>query len=161
MLDYKLVNTEAELRDVLENKLKFGVVSRIDFVTKPAVSQDARPTRCAFIHFDSWFETEEVTKFKSELAREPKLAIKVYGYQDGQYFRRFVSGVDKRVRRFISFKINWKPIPAADVSLNVHQLSALLEKSTKLIEEKDARILELEEKLKKYETETENKEKSE
>ena len=151
MLDYNLVNTEDALRDFIENKLGLGVVSRIDFVTKQVDGeQRSRSVRSAFVHFDRWFDHEAATLFRQALADNVAQPYRCYGYVDlhGR-FRRFVSGVDKQIRRFIAFKINWKPIPEADRSLNIHQLQAAVEGMSKVIVEQDAEIAELRAQLEK------------
>jgi hypothetical protein len=151
MLNYAMVNTEDTLRDFLENKLKLGIVSRIDFVTKQVDGeQGSRLVRSAFIHFDRWFDNEAAMSFRQTLADNVAQPYKCYGYVDSHgKFRRFVSGVDKSIRRFVAFKINWKPIPEVDRSLNIHQLQAAVDGMSKVIAEKDAEIAELKAQLEK------------
>jgi hypothetical protein len=60
-----------------------------------------------------------------------------HGYYNGFDFCKF----DRN--RFITFKVNYKPIPTADASLNIHQLAAAKEALEKRVAELEAKNAEL------------------
>jgi hypothetical protein len=118
-----------------EDELKIGQVSRVDFVSRTIPGQETT-VRSAYIHFDHWYDNNvSKTVRKSVNARGEFVC---HGYYNGFDFCKF----DRN--RFITFKVNYKPIPTADASLNIHQLAAAKEALEKRVAELEAKNAELE-----------------
>ena len=127
---------EASLAAFFEDELKIGQVSRVDFVSRTIPGQETT-VRSAYIHFDHWYDNNvSKTVRKSVNARGEFVC---HGYYNGFDFCKF----DRN--RFITFKVNYKPIPTADASLNIHQLAAAKEALEKRVAELEAKNAELEE----------------
>ena len=120
-------NTEESLCEFFEDHLKIGQVSRIDFMTKSVPGSD-REVRCAYVHFDKWYDNHTAKLVRKTIASKGEFSCN--GFYDGFEFRRF------QFSRFINFKVNHKPIPAATADMNVHQLAARV----KLLEEQNAQL---------------------
>lgn len=108
-------DNEDTLSALFENELKVGKVSRIDFMSKgiPGSEDDVR---CAYVHFDHWYDNRAAKNMRSVIEKRGNFVCN--GFYDGFEFRRFMN------QRFINFKVNYRPIPTVDESLNVHQLAA-------------------------------------
>jgi hypothetical protein len=138
-------NNEASFAEFFEDHLKIGQISRVDFVVKQAPGSDQQ-IRSAYVHFDHWYDNKNATHIRQIINNDGE--FRCSGFYDGFEFRRF------DYRRFISFKINHKPIPAAPADMNVHQLAAAKEFLDKKVEDLEkenqalkAYIAELEKKL--------------
>lgn len=118
---------ESSLAEFFEDQIKIGEISRIDFMSKPVPGSD-RQTRCAYVHFDKWYDNHTAKLVRKTV--ESKGEFSCNGFYDGFEFRKF----DRN--RFITFKVNHKPIPAATDDMNIHQLAARV----KLLEEQNARL---------------------
>ena len=107
------------LAELFEDHLKIGQVERIDFMSKPVPGSD-RKNMCAYVHFTTWFNNQTTKLVRGVI--QDKGEFMCNGFYDGFEFRRFDN------RRFITFKVNHKPIPAVSLTeqeeLNVHQLVA-------------------------------------
>lgn len=120
-------NTEDSLAEFFEDHLKIGKVSRIDFMSKSVPGSD-REVRCAYVHFEKWYDNHTTKLVRKTIASKGEFSCN--GFYDGFEFRRFERS------RFINFKVNHKPIPAATADMNVHQLAARV----KLLEEQNAKL---------------------
>lgn len=123
---------ESSLTEFFEDQIKIGEISRIDFMSKPVPGSD-RQARCAYVHFDKWYDNNTTKLIRKTI--ETKGEFSCNGFYDGFEFRKF----DRS--RFITFKVNHKPIPAATEDMNIHQLAARvkqLEEQNALLEEQNA-----------------------
>lgn len=121
------LNNEDSLTEFFEDQLKIGKVSRIDFMSKPVPNSD-RVAKCAYIHFDQWYNNHTANLVRKTISTKGEFSCN--GYYDGFEFCRFERN------RYINFKVNHKPIPAATEDMNVHQLAARV----KLLEEQNAQL---------------------
>lgn len=138
-----------QLSSFIENELKLGKVSRVDFVDR--VLDDGRNTKGAFIHFENWNNNYQVNEIRNKLNTEGQYRVK--GYYDGKIMRHLIVRNDNgdKVDGYFVLKINHKPIKEAPIETNVSQLLAankILEEKNK---EKDETILQLQEKIEKLE----------
>jgi hypothetical protein len=117
---------EASFAELFEDHLMLGQISRIDFVVKQAPGSDQQ-IRSAYVHFDHWYENKTTSHIRQVINNDGE--FRCSGFYDGFEFRRFDH------RRFISFKINHKPIPAAPADMNIHQLAAAKDFLDKKVEE--------------------------
>jgi len=124
--DVRYTNQD-ELAELFEDHLKIGRVSRVDFVNKSPPGAD-RQIRSAYVHFDYWYDNQTANLIRKTISDKGEFWCN--GFYDGFEFCRFERG------RFVTFKINHKPIPAATADMNVHQLAA----SVKYLEEKNAEL---------------------
>jgi len=126
------LNNEDELSEFFEDRLKIGKVSRIDFMSKQVPGSD-RTATCAYVHFDNWYDNHTAKLVRKVINDRGEFSCN--GYYDGFEFCRF----DKN--RYLNFKVNHKPIPAATSDMNVHQLLArvkILEEQNEVLERKYA-----------------------
>jgi hypothetical protein len=129
------LNNEDGLSEFFEDMLKIGKVSRIDFMSKPIPNSD-RVAKCAYVHFDHWCDNHTAKLVRKTI--DGKGEFSCNGYYDGFEFARF----DKN--RYINFKVNHKPIPAATADMNVHQLTArvkILEEQNAMLEDQNAELV--------------------
>jgi hypothetical protein len=136
------LNSEDTLAEFFEDQLKIGKVSRIDFMSKPVPNSD-RVAKCAYVHFDSWYDNNVAKLVRKTINSKGEFSCN--GYYDGFEFCRFERN------RYINFKVNHKPIPAATEEMNVHQLAArvkYLEEQNSLLEEQLSKPLTMEEAFK-------------
>ena len=110
-----VLDSEAALSEFFEHGLKIGKVSRIDFMNKAAHGSD-RQIRCAYVHFDAWFNNRTTEKIRSAIASRSEYSCN--GFHNGFEFVRFNSN------RYLNMKVNHKPIPVAPENLNIHQLAS-------------------------------------
>jgi len=113
------------LVEFFEDQLKIGEVSRIDFMSK-IVPGTEREVRCAYVHFEKWYDNNTAKLVRKTINEKGEFSCN--GFYDGFEFRRFERN------RYITFKVNHKPIPAVTEDLNVHQLVARI----KMLEEQNA-----------------------
>jgi len=144
-------DTESGLTDLIQNKLGFGQVKRIDFVTRD--DKEDKP-KAAFIHFDHWYDNKNSRFLLAKIEETGNFRQK--GFYNGFNMQKFYAQNEngQSQEAFIVFKINHKPIPEVnetECELNIHQLVAvnkrLLESETALKEQVaalTARIAELE-----------------
>jgi len=116
-----IYDTEENLKHFFEFELTFGKVSRVDFVERPAVESGRKPTRSAYVHFEHWYNTRSNTQIRSSIDESGSFVC------NGYYFNANL--VPFMNNRFLTFKINHKPIPTVPnpSSMNVHQLVAAAE----------------------------------
>lgn len=120
-------NEHDTLVEFFEDQLKIGEVSRIDFMSKTVPGTD-REARCAYVHFDKWYDNQTAKLVRKTIAAKGEFSCN--GFYDGFEFRKFERS------RFITLKVNHKPIPAATDDMNIHQLAARV----KVLEEQNARL---------------------
>jgi len=114
--DLAIEGTDVDLTHLFENQLKVGRITRIDYVTRKLADSD-KEIRSAYVHFQYWCDNLDVGRIRKFMNEAGEFHCR--GYYNGFDFIRFDT------RRFLAFKINHKPIPEADGSLNVHQLNAI------------------------------------
>jgi hypothetical protein len=121
------LNTEHALTEFFEDQLKIGKVSRIDFMSKPVPNSD-RVAKCAYVHFEQWYNNHVAKLVRKTINDKGEFSCN--GYYDGFEYCRFERN------RYINFKVNHKPIPAATEDMNIHQLAARV----KFLEEQNAQL---------------------
>jgi hypothetical protein len=109
------LNDEKSFVEFFGDHLKIGKVSRVDFIVK-TIPGTQREACSAYVHFDQWFDNTTTAAIRGRIDANGE--YRCYGYYDGFEFKNFDGG------RFMTLKINHKPIPVADETLNVHQLAA-------------------------------------
>jgi len=114
--DLLIGGQEVDLVKFFEQALNVGRISRIDFVNRKLESTD-KEIRSAYVHFDFWCDNHVATNLRRVIDYYGEYKCK--GFYDGFVFNHFDNN------RFMAFKVNHKPIPEADGSLNVHQLNAI------------------------------------
>lgn len=124
--DMRYKNT-ADFAEFFEDLLMIGQVDRIDFISRPVAGSD-RMVRCAYVHFDHWYDNTVAATIRRVITDKGEFHCN--GFYDGFEYRVF----DRK--RFITFKVNHKPIPAVTEELNVHQLVARI----KNLEDENARL---------------------
>jgi hypothetical protein len=120
-------NTEETMKELFESHLKIGKVCRIDFITK-AIPNGDRLSKCAYVHFDKWYDNTTTNLIRKTITTKGE--FNCTGYYKGFEFIKFDNN------RYISFKINHKPIPAVTEDMNIHQLSARVT----MLEEQNAQL---------------------
>ena len=120
-------NDQASFAELFEDQMRIGKISRIDFVSKNVAG---REIRSAYVHFDHWYDNSVSKNIRGIISNRSEFTC--HGYYDGFEFRNF------DMRRFMTFKVNHKPIPSVSTDLNVHQLASAKEAL-------DKRVAELEE----------------
>jgi hypothetical protein len=130
--DWQRADMRERLTQFFECQLRVGKVSRVDLMsrTKP---EDDKETKmlCAYIHFDHWYDNSATTILRGNI--ETTGEFRCNGFYDGIKFTKFEN------RRFITIKINHKPLPEVkDPELNIHQLAAANEKLTARVAELEA-----------------------
>ena len=105
--------------ELFEDHLAIGQIDRVDFISKTIPGSDRR-VKCAYVHFSHWYDNPTSAHIRNVI--QDKGEFMCNGFYDGFEFRRFDN------RRFITFKVNHKPIPAVSLTeqeeLNIHQLVA-------------------------------------
>ena len=66
------------MKSFVENNLRLGSVKRIDFVDRSIDNSDV-PVKCAYIHFNYWFDNDLSRGFRDTLSKDGK--VKTFGYQ--------------------------------------------------------------------------------
>jgi hypothetical protein len=120
-------NENDALVEFFEDQLKIGEVSRIDFMSKTVPGSD-REARCAYVHFDKWYDNNTANLVRKTISTKGEFSCN--GFYDGFEFRKFERS------RYITFKVNHKPIPAATEDMNIHQLAARV----RFLEEQNAEL---------------------
>jgi hypothetical protein len=134
-----------DLQSLIENKLRLGKVKRVDFVSRPH-SMEHCEVQSAFVHFESWYDLPYAAKVRDAMNASGSYRQK--GYLDKDGFVAFVAPTEEgTVGRFLTFKINHKPIPDVKPEMNIEQLAAANAQMAKALEDKAARIAELEAQL--------------
>lgn len=129
----------SDLQICIEQKLRLGKVKRVDFVTR---QQDDKNIQSAFVHFEHWFDLPYATKVRDAMNADGVYRQK--GYLDNGAFNAFVAfGDNGPVPRYLTFKINHKPIADATPEMNLEQYVAANALMSKAIEDKDKKIAEL------------------
>lgn len=151
MLDGVKINSEETLRDFFENKVKIGVVSRVDFVKKQSAKN--MEEIAVFVHFSSW-TVETGSEFRRFLDENKSCRITNYFSQFEEH--RLVSSTNSQVARFITIKINHTPIKeVTEVPKNMHQIVNNYGLMEALIDEQRAQIMALQLELSKKNTQIE------
>jgi len=114
--DLAIDGAEVDLTYMFEDQLKVGRISRIDYVTR-ILPDSEKEVRSAYIHFEYWCDNLDVGRIRKFMNEAGEFHCR--GYYNGFDFLRFDNN------RFLALKINHKPIPEADGSLNIHQLNAI------------------------------------
>jgi len=131
------ISTEDDMIRIFEEELKFGKVSRVDFVpfdVKPA--NRVVPHRSAYIHFDHWYDNLRTRTIRSKIESQGAFRYSEY-YDENGYHKAF------RNDGYLLFKINHAPIPVADGTYNIHQLADIkfkLEKQNMELREELAKV---------------------
>jgi len=124
------------LKNVIQNELCLGEVSRIDFVrTEKGMS--------AYVHFTKWYETAFVENLRNELNTVG--SKRIYRFNKYQFMCSPQFGVFRAA--FLVFKINHTPIEEAPVDANVHQLAAANKYLDTLVKVQESTLEELNFKL--------------
>jgi hypothetical protein len=152
-IDGNLMTDENTLRDYFENKAKYGVVDRIDFVCRQNGPESNIVKTSAFVHFNTIFENQSNLSRCTEIENGD---YKTNGYAVDSKYRFFVRE-SSRVKGipFISIKVNYKPLPTVTETMNVHQLVAVKIELENKVKEMGAEIAELKAKLAQFTTCTE------
>jgi hypothetical protein len=138
---------ESVLRDFFERIIFVGKVARIDYVTK-ATKVDSHAI-AVFIHFEHWNRSPDMDKIIEMMNEDGEATF--HGYWDHLrgYSVPFVSSFNGK-KRFFKVKVNRSPIPAVvDVPTNMTQIVHDNSTMRSILQEKDARIVELEEEVKR------------
>ena len=143
------------MKSFVENNLRLGSVKRIDFVDRSIDNSDV-PVKCAYIHFNYWFDNDLVREFRETLSKEGR--VKTFGYKSGiegaqettRFFKVLPQG--QYASGYFMFKINYKPIEEADYEQNVHQLAAANRVLEQKLKEKDALLLAIKKQIEQSET---------
>ena len=109
----KFLNTNY-MKELFAKHLNVGDVERVDYVSR---CDNGASYISAYVHFARWYDTPH--------ARSMRLAIEEYGV----YKCRGISSGDLRSAfdggRFLSFKINRRPVPNTELPpANIHQVAA-------------------------------------
>ena len=155
-LDGRPFNPRNDLKNFIEHCLCIGKVRRIDFVDRDdlEVSHGKKQVIAAFIHMDKWYDNKIAHDLRNTLDNVGNFRQKGYLYCN-QYNRLQLSkfytfvhddlemaiNTSKIQEKYFVFKINYKPIPDADGSLNIHQLAAIKTKNEEELAEKDKEIV--------------------
>lgn len=130
----------ADIQNFCEKHLQLGRVSRVDFISRTGTDQPA--VQGAFVHFEHWNNNGPSTDVRIGLNHHE--SIRVHGGFLPQYPcgpLKFVTIQNGKVEpAYLVFKINHKPLPQADTSLNTAQLVAANKYLEEKIAEKDALI---------------------
>lgn len=129
-----------DLQSCIENKLRLGKIKRVDFVAR---QQDERVIQSAFVHFDHWYDLPYANKVRDCMNADGVYRQK--GFMSDGKFSSFMAFRDdgEIIPRFLTFKINHKPIPDVKPEMNVEQYAAANDALTKSLLEKEAKIAEL------------------
>ena len=131
-----------KLTDFIENEMKLGKVSRIDFVDRND-SNEMLHGKSAYIHFTYWNNNPNVNYLRTKLNTDG--SFRQRGYYDGvkqrQFYTRDLNG-DKK-KGYLLFKINNKPLPETSTDLNIHQMAAENEYLLNKVKEYENQISEL------------------
>jgi hypothetical protein len=133
---------------MIEKVLNLGEVDRIDFVNQPKIGS-TEMVKSAYIHFKKWYDNRNVEELRNQLNTIGSKKFYSFRGQPGNFtLKGSTAETDGSViDRFLVFKINHKPIPAAPEGANVHQLSAANTFLESLVKSKDDEIAELKMKL--------------
>lgn len=147
VLEGKQLFDEESMKEFFE-KMNWGKVSRVDYVSKPIANNNTRVS--AFVHFEELYNNGKLHMMS--LADGKLQEVKLDGYNDSPHHRHFIySARNPRLNRYFAVRINKTPIKEVKVpDLNIHQLIASNEFMEKLIEQQKARIAELELELSNY-----------
>jgi hypothetical protein len=134
------VITQEKLTDIIQNELRIGEVSRIDYVTTES-ADDKKSIKSAYIHFKTWYDNAEVESLRNELNTKGSKRYYSFGIRPTQYtFKTYDEQKEIYVNRYLVFKINHKPLQEAPEGLNIHQLHAANEFLNNLVKEKNEEI---------------------
>jgi len=134
------VVTQDELINIIQNKLRIGEISRIDYVYSEP-KEGEKTVKSAYIHFKCWYDNIEVENLRNELNTKGSKRYYYFGIRPNQYsFKSYDEEKEMYVNRYLVFKINHKPIPEAPEGLNIHQLAAANDFLNNLVKEKDEQI---------------------
>ena len=146
VLEGKPLFDEESMKNLFE-KMNWGKVSRVDYVSKPIANNNTRVS--AFIHFEELYSNGILRM--SCLADGELQEVKIDGYNDTRNRQFIYSASNPRLKRYFAVRINKTPIKEVKVpDLNIHQLIASNEFMEKIIEEQKARIAALELELSNY-----------
>jgi hypothetical protein len=146
VLQGKQLFDEESMKEFFE-KMNWGKVSRVDYVSKPMTNNNTRVS--AFIHFEELYSTGKL--HMCCLADGELQEVKIDGYNDSRNRHFIYSAINPRLKRYFAVRINKTPIKEVKVpDLNIHQLIASNEFMEKLIEQQKTRIAELEAELSNY-----------
>lgn len=108
--------SESRIKDIFEKDLGVGAVERVDFVNRSAV--DGTQFTSAYVHFEKWFNTASTAEIRQTI--ETSGVYRCRSAANGATLCGF-----ERNNRFLSFKMNHRPIPKTDVPPeNIHQLAS-------------------------------------
>ena len=136
VLQGKQLFNEESIKEFFD-KINWGKVSRVDYVSKPITNNNTRVS--VFIHFEELYSNGNLQM--SRLADGEIQEVKIDGYNDG-YNRHFIySANNPRLKRYFAVRINKTPIKEVKVpDLNIHQLIASNEFMEKLLEEQQIKL---------------------
>lgn len=141
-IDGNSMTKEETIRDYFENKLKLGVINRVDMVCRQSGAASNIVSTSAFVHFERLNDDQE-SQFR--FAEIENGAYKANGYKSADNKYQFFVRTSTRASGipFISIKVNHKPLPAAVETLNVHQLVAMKNEMEKRMMEMERENAEL------------------
>jgi hypothetical protein len=136
VLQGKQLFNEESIKEFFD-KINWGKVSRVDYVSKPIANNNTRVS--VFIHFEELYSNGNL--HMSCLADGEIQEVKIDGYDDG-YNRHFIySANNPHLKRYFAVRINKTPIKEVKVpDLNIHQLIASNEFMEKLLEEQQIKL---------------------
>ena len=152
MVSGRRISNQEDLKYLFEHQFPLGIVKRVDIATRP--HHNGTHVRCAFVHFEEWFQFAGKLRLMLAAGREYRL----YG---PNRFAPFYSTTNRGFERFIVLKMNRAPI--AEVSaleaeqMNIHQLVDNYKRLEKQLAEKDTKITQLEQYVKHLEQMSENR----
>ena len=136
------------IRDYIENTLRLGKVSRVDFVDREL--ENGNRGKALFVHFENWYDNEYTKRFRDMLNTSGHYRFKGE-YNNGVFCKLYAMNEDgDKTPGYIIFKINHKPIPEVENEVNVHQLQASNVYLTEELEKKIKEVEELQKELEKY-----------
>ena len=115
--------TEDVLIWMFEKSLELGKVKRVDYITRASVGSNP-PVRSAFVHFEYWYDTENVHLIRENMIKFGVWKWSIVNDHDRRVSMHFMDTINgKFTVRYLNLKINAMPIPEADPNLNIHQLA--------------------------------------
>jgi len=106
---------EEKLSELFQNRMRIGEVSRVDVVTK--TNADNQQTSCAYVHFHMWYNTRSAHVIRDTIAENGEFFCN--GFYDGVRFLKFERN------RYITLKVNTKPMSAEDKRLEDSEIAIL------------------------------------
>ena len=120
------ISDEYSLNVFFDEMLMIGRPSRVDFVKRSGREEQGN-VLSAYVHFDTWYDNSTTTLVRKHITATGEFCCN--GYYNGIEFKKFDNN------RYITLKVNHKPIPMASPEMNIHQLAASKEFLEKQVSE--------------------------